>query len=120
MRRSLGPLIPLLMAALILLGGCHTWAKYKVPSGATPSTVATGHPERLTMRDGTELQIWDVRMHGDSLIGNGTADMGRIAVPVANVRSVKEFRTNKVLTTLLGVTGGLLVLVAYSLATWDN
>ena len=45
-------------------------------------------------------------MVGDGDVGEGTGAMGRIAVPVAGVRTVEELRTNKGLNALLAVTAG--------------
>ena len=59
------------------------------------------------MRDGTELMMWGTRVVGDSVVGEGTGDMGRIAVPVAGVRTVEELRTNRGLNALLAVTAGM-------------
>jgi hypothetical protein len=47
------------------------------------------------------------RMVGDSVVGEGTGAMCRIAVPVAGVRTVEELRTNKGLNALLAVTAGM-------------
>jgi len=58
------------------------------------------------MRDGTELMMYGTRVIGDSIVGDGTGAMGRIAVPVAGVRTVEELRTNKPLTAILAIVGG--------------
>jgi hypothetical protein len=58
------------------------------------------------MRDGTQLMMRGTRVVGDSVVGDGTGDMGRIAVPVASVRKVEELRTNKPLTTVVAIVGG--------------
>jgi len=58
------------------------------------------------MRDGTELMMFGTRVIGDSIVGDGTGAMGRIAVPVAGVRTVQELRTNKPLTAVLSIVVG--------------
>ena len=119
MRRSLRPPLVSLVCLGVLLNGCQTWARYDVPTGTAPSSgVAAGRPVRVNMRDGTELMMRDARVIGDSVVGEGTGAMGRIAVPVAGVRTVRELRTNKGLNALLAVTAGMalggLALVAFA------
>jgi hypothetical protein len=108
MRRSCRPSLVSLVCICTLLEGCQTWARYDVPTGPAPSSgFADGRPVRVSMRDGTELMMRGTRVVGDSVVGEGTGDMGRIAVPVAGVRTVEEFRTNKGLNALLAVTAGM-------------
>lgn len=98
---------PSLVCLCVLLHGCQTWARYDVPTVSAPSSsVANGRQVRVRMRDGTELMMWGTRVVGDSVVGEGTGAMGRIAVPVAGVRTVEELRTNKGLNALLAVTAG--------------
>ena len=108
MRRSLRPPLVPLVCLTVLLNGCQTWARYDVPTGTAPSSgVASGRPVRVSMRDGTELMMRGTRVVGDSVVGEGTGAMGRIAVPVAGVRTVEELRTNKGLNAPLAVTAGM-------------
>ena len=108
MRRSLRPPLVPLVCLTVLLNGCQTWARYDVPTGTAPSSgVANGRPVRVSMRDGTELMMWGTRVVGDSVVGEGTGAMGRIAVPVADVRTVEELRTNKGLNALAAITAGM-------------
>jgi hypothetical protein len=108
MRRSLRPPLVPLVCLTVLLNGCQTWARYDVPTGTAPSSgVASGRPVRVSMRDGTELMMWGTRVVGDSVVGEGTGAMGRIAVPVAGVRTVEELRTNKGLNALAAITAGM-------------
>jgi len=108
MRRSLRPPLVPLVCLTVLLNGCQTWARYDVPTGTAPSSgVASGRPVRVSMRDGTELMMWSTRVVGDSVVGEGTGAMGRIAVPVAGVRTVEELRTNKGLNALAAITAGM-------------
>ena len=108
MRRSCRPSLVSLVCICTLLQGCQTWARYDVPTGPAPSSgFADGRPVRVSMRDGTELMMRSTRVVGDSIVGEGTGDMGRIAVPVAGVRTVEELRTNKGLNALLAVTAGM-------------
>jgi len=108
MRRSLRPPLVPLVCLTVLLNGCQTWARYDVPTGTAPSSgVANGRPVRVSMRDGTELMMWGTRVVGDSVVGEGTGAMGRIAVPVAGVRTVEELRTNKGLNALAAITAGM-------------
>ena len=108
MRRSLRPPLVPLVCLTVLLNGCQTWARYDVPTGTAPSSgVASGRPVRVSMRDGTELMMRGTRVVGDSVVGDGTGDMGRIAVPVAGVRTVEELRTNKGLNALAAITAGM-------------
>jgi hypothetical protein len=67
------------------------------------------------MRDGTEFMMRDTRRIGDSVVGEGTGAMGRIAVPVAGVRTVEELRTNRTATTVLIVAGGVVALAGVAL-----
>jgi hypothetical protein len=53
-----------------------------------------------------ELMMRGTRVIGDSIVGDGTGAMGRIAVPVAGVRTVEELRTNRALTAVLAIVGG--------------
>ena len=108
MRRSFRPPLVSLVCLSLLLHGCQTWARYDVPTETAPSSaaVAGGRAVRVSMRDGTQLMMWGTRVIGDSVVGDGTGAMGRIAVPVAGVRSVEELRTNKGLNALLAVTAG--------------
>jgi len=108
MRRSLRPPLVPLVCLTVLLNGCQTWARYDVPTGTAPSSgFADGRQVRVSMRDGTELMMRGTRVVGDSVVGDGTGDMGRIAVPVAGVRTVEELRTNKGLNAPLAVTAGM-------------
>ena len=110
MRRSCRPSLVSLVCICTLLQGCQTWARYDVPTGPAPSSgFADGRPVRVSMRDGTELMMRGTRVVGDSVVGEGTGDMGRIAVPVAGVRTVEELRTNKGLNALLAVTAGMVL-----------
>src|SRR5215207_7712301 len=102
MRRSLRPPLVSLVCLSALLTGCQTWARYDVPTAAAAtSAVAGGRPVRVSMSDGTQLMMRDTRVLGDSVVGDGTGAMGRIAVPVAGVRTVEELRPNRMLNTLL-------------------
>jgi hypothetical protein len=67
------------------------------------------------MRDGTELMMRDTRVIRDSVVGDGTGAMGRIAVPVAGVRTVEEVRSNRVMNTLLVVAAGAATLAGLAL-----
>ena len=108
MGRSFRSPLLTLVCLSVSLNGCQTWARYDVPTGTAPSSgVANGRPVRVSMRDGTELMMWGTRVVGDSVVGEGTGAMGRIAVPVAGVRTVEELRTNKGLNALLAVTAGI-------------
>jgi hypothetical protein len=108
MRRPCRPSLVSLACICTLLQGCQTWARYDVPTGPAPSSGSTdGRPVRVSMRDGTELMMRGTRMVGDSVVGEGTGAMGRIAVPVVGVRTVEELRTNKGLNALLAVTAGM-------------
>ena len=108
MRRSFRPPLVSLVCLSVLLNGCQTWARYDVPTETAPSSaaVAGGRPVRVSMRDGTQLMMRGTRVIGDSVVGDGTGDMGRIAVPVAGVRTVEELRTNKGLNALLACAAG--------------
>ena len=108
MGRSFRSPLLTLVCLSVSLNGCQTWARYDVPTGTAPSSgVANGRPVRVSMRDGTELMMWGTRVVGDSVVGEGTGAMGRIAVPVAGVRTVEELRTNRGLNALLAVTAGM-------------
>jgi hypothetical protein len=114
-RPSRSPLLTLLCLSL-LLQGCQTWARYDVPTEpAPPSAVPGGRPVRVSMRDGTELMMHGTRVIGDSIVGDGTGAMGRIAVPVAGVRTVEELRTNRTLNTLAIVAGAVVALAGLAL-----
>jgi len=107
MRRILRLLLVSPVCLGVLLSGCQTWARYKVPTEpAPPSAVPGGRAVRVSMRDGTELMMFGTRVIGDSIVGDGTGAMGRIAVPVAGVRTVQELRTNKPLTAVLSIVVG--------------
>ena len=108
MRRSFRPPLVSLVCLSILLNGCQTWARYDVPTETAPSSaaVAGGRPVRVSMRDGTQLMMRGTRVIGDSVVGDGAGAMGRIAVPVAGVRTVEELRTNKGLNALLAFAAG--------------
>jgi hypothetical protein len=108
MRRSFRPSLVSLVSLSFLLQGCQTWARYDVPTETAPSSVAVaaGRPVRVSMRDGTQLMMSGTRVIGDSVVGDGTGDMGRIAVPVAGVRKVEELRTNKGLNAVLAFAVG--------------
>jgi hypothetical protein len=114
MRRSF---LPSLVCLCVLLHGCQTWARYDVPTEIAPSSaaVAGGRPVRVSMRNGTQLMMWGTRVIGDSVVGEGTGEMGRIAVPVAGVRTVEELRTNRGLNALLIVTAGSVALAGLAL-----
>ena len=116
MRRSSRPPLLSLVCVGVLLQGCQTWARYDVPTGPPPqSAVADGRPVRVSMRDGTQLMMRDTRVIGDSIVGDGTGAMGRIAVPVAGVRTVEELRSNRVMNTLLVVAAGAATLAGLAL-----
>lgn len=116
MRQSFRPPLLTLMCLGISLHGCQTWARYDVPTGtASASAVAGGRPVRVRMRDGTELMMRGTHVVGDSVVGEGTGAMGRIAVPVAGVRNVEELRTNKVLNAVLIVVVGSVALAGLAL-----
>src|SRR5688500_4499954 len=116
MRRSFRPPLLSLLCVSVLLQGCQTWARYDVPTEPPPpSAVAGGRPVRVSMRDGTQLMMRDTRVIGDSVVGDGTGAMGRIAVPVAGVLTVEELRPNSVLTTLLVVVAGAAALAGLAL-----
>ena len=108
MRRSFRPPLVSLVCLSVLLNGCQTWARYDVPTETAPSSaaVAGGRPVRVSMRDGTQLMMRGTRVIGDSVVGDGAGAMGRIAVPVAGVRTVEELRTNKGLNALLAFAAG--------------
>ena len=114
-RSSRSPLLTLLCLSL-LLQGCQTWARYDVPpETAPPSAVAGGRPVRVSMRDGTELLMRGTRVIGDSIVGDGTPAAGRIAVPVADVRTVEELRTNRIANTVLIAAGAVVALAGVAL-----
>ena len=116
MRRSFRPPLMTLACLSVLLNGCQTWARYDVPTGTAPSSVASaGRPVRVSLRDGTELMMRDTRVLGDSVVGEGTGTMGRIAVPVVDVRTVEELRANRALNTLLAVFVGVAALAGLAL-----
>ena len=116
MRPSFRPPLMTLVCLSVLLNGCQTWARYDVPTETAPSSaVAGGRSVRVSMRDGTQLMMRDTRVIRDSIVGDGTGAMGRIAVPVADVRTVEELRTNRGLNTLLAVVVGVAGLAGLAL-----
>jgi hypothetical protein len=114
-RPSRSPLLTLLCLSIVLQG-CQTWARYDVPTEpAPPSAVAGGRRVRVSMRDGTELMMHGTRVVGDSIVGDGTGAMGRIAVPVADVRTVEELRANNALNAIAAILVGGAVLAGLAL-----
>jgi hypothetical protein len=115
-------LAALAMIAL-LLGGCSTWRM----QGQAPATVVSSskeHPHvRVTLHDGTRLEIYRAVVQGDSLVGNvqldGLSPFGlytrrgaSVAVALNDIRTL-ETRTHSGGKTALLVAGIIIAAVAY-------
>jgi len=130
-------LAALAMIAL-LLGGCSTWRM----QGQAPATTVSARPSpphvRITLQDGTRLEVYQAVVQEDSLLGVGpaapssyynygrpvapTVSHPRIAVALGDIRTL-EIRTHSGGRTTLLVTGiivGLLAVFIIGLATDES
>lgn len=115
------PLRRTVCVALLLmqLAGCMTW--HVVPGTPEQQTGAQriSHA-RLRLRDGSEIQLHDVTVSADSVIGFPGAGRERRAVPVADVASIERRQLSAARTAALVVgtaTVATLVLVG---AAWAS
>ena len=106
MRRG-GAIVPLAFAA-----SCSVWRPQPGVGLARPETEWVGHARAL-LRDGTVLDLEDVSISADSIVGLGGATHTRFSLPRSDVASVEVQRTEGSLTFLAGI---LTTLFLYALA----
>jgi hypothetical protein len=112
MRRKLTALIALATTA------CSSWQLRPAP---TPSTGAGASESisqaRVYLRTGATLDLHEVTVAGDSLVGMSgpasQADRRRVAVPTANVSSiaVREVDAGRTALAILAIAGASIVII---------
>lgn len=101
---------------LLTVGACHSWSPTQVPAPARP---LEGNPQeaRVTRTDGSVILLRSPFVKGDTLVGftdlraASTAD--RVAIPVAEIRTVQTRKVN-----ILGTTALLLIVGAAAVAVF--
>jgi hypothetical protein len=120
-------LTALAMTAL-LLGGCSTWRMQgQAPATAISATSSPPHV-RITLHDGTRLEMYQAVVQGDSLLGVGPAaplrayNYGRPVAPtVSHARiavALSDIRTLEIRTHSGGKTALLVGIVVGVLTVW--
>lgn len=106
------------LSILLAVGACHTWSPTQVPAPALP---LEGNPQeaRVTRTDGSVILLRSPFVKGDTLVGftdlraANTAD--RVAIPVAEIKTVQTQKVNIFGTTaLLLIVGAAAVAVFYA------
>jgi ferric-dicitrate binding protein FerR (iron transport regulator) len=117
---SISRLKALAMTAL-LLGGCSTWRMQgQAPATAVSATASPPHV-RVTLLDGTRLEMYQAAVQGDSLVEvDPDAWPPRIAVALSDIRALEVRTHSGGKTTLLvaGIAVGLLALWVYVIIAW--
>ena len=99
------------VALLVALPGCSTWHDLRQ---VTPAPPAKGHL-RVTLRNDQRVELWDVHVTADSLIGSqdGTFHEHRRAFSVSEIAKVEVPRLDagKSILYAVGAGVGLFLLV---------
>lgn len=100
---------------MLLLVGCTRWQVQE----ASPASVVASEPSRAFLvkrTDGSQVQVREARIVSDSLVGvelddpSGPVVSKRVAIPVADIKSLAVREADGVATTVL-VTVSLTLLV---------
>jgi len=94
--------------SLALAASCSVWRPQPGVGLARPATEWVGHARAL-LRDGTVLDLDDVSISADSIVGLGGATHTRFSLPRSDVASAEVQRTDGSLTFLAGVLATLLL-----------
>jgi hypothetical protein len=111
--------LPLRRLALVVplaasLGGCMTWSRQPAAAPGQDRFFATA---RVTRGDGSVFVLDNVTVGRDSVVGrNDDAARSRIALPLAEVRSVEARRENALGTLALMALGAAAALALYAAA----
>jgi hypothetical protein len=111
--RSVRPRVRCLgaIALLVLATSCSVWRPQPGVGLARPEVEWVGHARAL-LRDGTVLDLDDVTISPDTIVGLGGATRTRFALPRTDVASVRVQRTDGTLTFLAGVLTTLFLYAA--------
>ena len=93
------------------LVACHTWQP--MPSGLEQNSIPKGASVRLQKRDGAQLELSDVRLNADSLIGRATDQ--RIAIAISEISKLELAKFSGDRTAVAVVLGVLAVPAAFVL-----
>jgi hypothetical protein len=110
MRKTLAPLLPLLLLAAV--PGCKAW---QVQTTASPEAfVARENPEhiRVVREDDSRTELWNPVVLGDSLRGLPTELAVRaVTIPLTDVRTVatRRFSPSRTALMLLAIGAGAFV-----------
>lgn len=102
-----------LLTALAGINGCTSWQRRDISGGVAP-VIASDQPVRVMKSDGSVIVLHQPRVVGDSLIGGGSGAIPRLAIALADIRSVEQRRVSAARTggLVAGTAGGVFVLFA--------
>lgn len=102
--------VAMLVLAVLALDSCTSWVPATLPSptatNANPATVL-----RITRSNNGLQEIRRANVVGDSVIGTEAGGSTRLAIPLADIRSVEIARFNGTRTVLLAAAIGVTILV---------
>ena len=99
------------LALAASLGACTTWGRQPVPTPGEDRFFTTA---RVTPVDGPALLLDNVTVGRDSVIGRErNGPRSRVAIPVANVRTVEARRADTI-----GTAAVVLVTIVGTIALW--
>jgi len=86
---------------LALAASCSTWRPQPGIGLARPESEWLGHA-RVSLRDGTVLDLADAKISADSVVGLGGATRTRFALPRSEVAGVDVRRADSTMTFIAG------------------
>ena len=96
------------IAPLALALSCSVWRPQPGVGLARPESVWVGRA-RVSLRDGTVLDLVDATISTDSLVGLGGATRTRFALPRSDLAQVEVRRTERFTTFFAGILATLLL-----------
>jgi hypothetical protein len=114
------------LLAAVALSGCATkWEVQKAPA-ADVITFSDGGDYLVTRTNGEQMQLREVRMEKDSLIGvkkdepTGPAVNARLAIAVSDIRSIAIRKPDGVATTFWVATAGVFAVFVTFITLWSE
>ena len=100
--------------ALTVLAGCQKWTTVESPVASTVERNRPGQV-RITLMDGTVMELDSPTVEGDSLVGSVLGEEVP-AVAIDDIRKL-EFRQSNAGLTLIAIAGAAAIALAIFLAT---